>query len=58
MSNVEKVPGPQGDSPTLSTENVEQEKKHPREYKEFGHEIQQATSQCSLVVSMYVTNAP
>lgn len=58
MSNVEKEPGPQGDSPGISTENVDQEKKHPREYKDFGHENQQATSQFSLIIYMYVPNSP
>ncbi|KDR79899.1 hypothetical protein GALMADRAFT_242014 [Galerina marginata CBS 339.88] len=37
MSNVEKEPGPKGDSPPPSQAGVEPEKRK-REYKDFGHE--------------------
>jgi hypothetical protein len=58
MSNIEKEPGPQGDSPALSSENVDQEKKQPREYRDVDHENQQATSRCSLLfVHFRVSNA-
>jgi len=48
MSNVEKVPGTQGDSPALSAENVDLEQKQPRVYRDFDHEKEEATSQRSL----------
>jgi H+-transporting ATPase len=46
-SNVEKEPGPQGDSPvqqisSTPTPEPEPEKKK-REYKDFGHEEEKAT---------------
>jgi len=44
MSNVEKEPGPKGDSSPPSTENIQQEKKAPREYKDIDDEHQHATS--------------
>ncbi|KAF8954772.1 hypothetical protein BDZ97DRAFT_1970423 [Flammula alnicola] len=43
MSNVEKVPGPEGPSPAPSHDEVEPEKKK-REYKDFGHEQEGPTS--------------
>lgn len=41
-SNVEKEPGPQGDSPAQPSPTAEPEKKK-REYKDFGHEEEKAT---------------
>jgi len=40
-SNIEKEPGPQGDSPNSNTP-VELEKKK-REYKDFEHDTEKAT---------------
>lgn len=40
-SNVEKEPGPQGETP-VETPNASTEKKK-REYKDFGHEEEKAT---------------
>ncbi|KAJ7599365.1 hypothetical protein C8J56DRAFT_1020815 [Mycena floridula] len=41
MSNVEKEPGPAGESPEASTAPPEEKKK--REYKDFGHEEEKPT---------------
>lgn len=47
-SNIEKEPGPPGDSPVngdVPTLASEPEKKK-REYKDFGHEQEKATRMC------------
>ena len=41
-SNVEKEPGPQGETP-VETPNAPTEDKKKREYKDFGHEEERAT---------------
>lgn len=55
MSNIEKEPGPEGDSPPISVENTE---KKPREYKDFGHEKQQATSSYLFQLLFHVSDTP
>lgn len=40
--NVEKEPGPQGETP-VETPDVAPEEKKKREYKDFGHEEEKAT---------------
>ncbi|KAG6888988.1 hypothetical protein C0992_006864 [Termitomyces sp. T32_za158] len=42
-SDVEKEPGPTGDSPELGTPTPPEPEKRKREYKEFGHEEEKAT---------------
>ncbi|KAK7462760.1 hypothetical protein VKT23_007345 [Stygiomarasmius scandens] len=42
-SNVEKEPGPQGDSPVQPTPGTPPEEKKKREYKEFGHDEEAPT---------------
>ncbi|KAF5378809.1 hypothetical protein D9615_006998 [Tricholomella constricta] len=41
--NVEKEPGPQGDSPTQAPATPTEPEKKKREYKDFGHEEEKAT---------------
>jgi H+-transporting ATPase len=41
-SNIEKEPGPQGDSPEQTPSTPEPEKKK-REYKDFGHDEEKPT---------------
>ncbi|KAG5644206.1 hypothetical protein DXG03_008869 [Asterophora parasitica] len=42
-SNVEKEPGPQGDSPTQAPATPTEPEKKKREYKDFGHDEEKAT---------------
>lgn len=56
-SNIEKEPGPQGDSteetPTPSDHNEPEKKK--REYKDFGHDEEKPTRSSHLSFSLSAT---
>ena len=56
-SNIEKEPGPKGDSPEQSPGTPESEpEKKKREYKDFGHDEEKPTRLYSLIFNCQPLN--
>jgi hypothetical protein len=50
-SNVEKEPGPQGETPATETSSNDVPEKRKREYKDFGHETEKPTRMFTFALS-------
>jgi hypothetical protein len=52
-SNVEKEPGPQGETPATETPYSDVPEKRKREYKDFGHETEKPTRMFTFTTAIF-----